>query len=163
MEAQHRDLIEKAKAEREHVKKHFARLKKSKAKDTDEIFHAKHEDFFKKNDCLTCANCCKTTSPIFRDVDIKRISKQMKLKESAFIASYLRRDEDGDYVLKSSPCKFLDTSDNTCRIYSFRPLACAEYPHTNRKNMLQILDLTALNAEICPAVASIVLNMINSR
>ena len=163
MEAHHREIIEKAKAERENVKKHFAKLKKSKAKDTDEMFHSKHADFFKKNDCLTCANCCKTTSPIFRDVDIKRISKHMKLKEAAFIRSYLRLDEEGDYVLKSSPCVFLDTSDNTCGIYSFRPLACAEYPHTDRKNMLQILDLTARNTEICPAVASIVLQIINSK
>ena len=68
-------------------------------------------------------------------------------------------DEDSDYVLKSSPCSFLN-EDNTCSIYEFRPLACAEYPHTNRKNMNQILDLTLKNAEICPAVATIVTKLI---
>jgi hypothetical protein len=161
VDAKHVELIEKAKAERESIKKQFAKLKKGKGKDTDELFHSRHDDFFQKNDCLTCANCCKTTSPIFRDVDIKRISKQLKLKEAAFINLYLRLDEEGDYVLKNSPCPFLDSSDNTCGIYSFRPLACAEYPHTNRKNMVQILNLTSRNAEICPAVASIVLQMIN--
>lgn len=72
-------------------------------------------------------------------------------------------DEDGDYVLKNSPCSFLDESDNTCSIYEFRPLACAEYPHTDRKNMIQILDITSKNAEICPAVASIVLEINNAK
>ena len=33
------------------------------------------ENEFKKTDCLDCGNCCKTTSPIFTDKDIERISK----------------------------------------------------------------------------------------
>ncbi|NBU47652.1 MAG: YkgJ family cysteine cluster protein, partial [Flavobacteriales bacterium] len=59
------------------------------------------------------------------------------------------------YVLKSSPCTFLG-DDNYCNIYEVRPLACREYPHTDRKNMFQILDLTAQNSKICPAVSRIV-------
>jgi Fe-S-cluster containining protein len=163
MNTQHLQLIEKAKLERERIRKQFAKLKKLKAKDVDVTFHSGHDDFFQKNNCLTCANCCKTTSPIFRDVDIRRISKQLKLKEVNFIKQYLKLDEDGDYVLQHSPCVFLEPSDNTCTIYEFRPLACSEYPHTNRKNMIQILNLTARNSEVCPAVASIVLKMINPR
>ena len=108
---------------------------------------------------MNCANCCKTTSPIFRDIDIKRISKKLKVKEKEFINSNLRMDQDGDYVLKTSPCLFLDT-DNTCSIYEDRPLACREYPHTNRKNMYQIFDLTLRNSEVCPAVVTI-LDQIN--
>jgi Fe-S-cluster containining protein len=64
------------------------------------------------------------------------------------------RDEDGDYVFKSSPCPFL-ASDNACSIYEFRPKACREYPHTNRPQMKQILDLTFKNATVCPAVKEI--------
>jgi Fe-S-cluster containining protein len=67
----------------------------------------------------------------------------------------LRLDEDSDYVLKQSPCTFLQ-DDNTCSIYEIRPLACREYPHTDRKNMHQILDLTEKNILICPAVSKIV-------
>ena len=87
----------------------------------------------------------------------------MKLKEAHFIEKYLRMDEEGDYVLKSSPCVFLNETENTCQIYDNRPLACAEYPHTDRKNMIQILDLTVKNTEICPAVASIALKIIHSK
>ena len=77
------------------------------------------------------------------------------MKSGKFEDEFLRTDEDGDFVLKSSPCYFLG-KDNKCSIYDVRPLACREYPHTDRKNMFQILDLTAKNVEICPAVAKIV-------
>lgn len=130
-------------------------LKKKRAKNLDDIFEELHNKVFEKIDCLSCANCCKTTSPIFRDVDIKRISKHLRMTEMQFISNYLRMDEDRDYVLKTSPCHFLN-SDNKCDIYEVRPLACKEYPHTNRKNMFQIMELTIKNTKICPAVAQIV-------
>jgi hypothetical protein len=38
------------------------------------------------------------------------------LRESEFIDTYLRLDEDGDYVVKSTPCPFLG-ADNFCSIY----------------------------------------------
>ena len=138
------------------TKKVFRKMKQAKPNDLDQKFHKGHEAEFKKMDCLSCANCCKTTSPIFRDADIRRISKHLRIKEGKFISDYLKMDEDQDYVLKSSPCSFLD-NDNSCSIYDVRPLACREYPHTDRKNMFQVLEITAENSLICPAVARIVL------
>lgn len=146
-------LLEKAIKDKHEIKK--ATLKLKSVKRLDDVFRVAHEAEFKKRDCLNCANCCKTTSPIFRDTDVKRIAKHLRLKESQFIDNYLRMDEDSDLVLKTSPCAFLE-ADNTCSIYEYRPLACREYPHTNRKNMYQILELTAANTQICPAVAAIV-------
>jgi Fe-S-cluster containining protein len=58
-----------------------------------------------------------------------------------------------DWVLNSSPCSFLNLEDNSCNIYEFRPKACREYPHTDRKNMTQIMSLTFRNTLVCPAVA----------
>ncbi|MES2587435.1 MAG: YkgJ family cysteine cluster protein [Bacteroidota bacterium] len=147
--------IEIAKQQFESTKKNLTRFAKQNKKKVDEFFHSEHVQVFKKIDCLSCANCCKTTSPIFRDVDIKRIAKRLKMSEKSFISENLRIDEDKDYVLKSSPCLFLN-DDNTCRIYEDRPLACREYPHTNRKNMYQIMNLTIQNTLICPAVSIIV-------
>lgn len=127
----------------------------SKRKDVDEAFHSLHDEAFERIDCLTCANCCKTTSPIFRDVDIDRIAKHLGVKPSLFTEKYLHIDEDNDWVLNSSPCAFLG-NDNYCSIYDVRPKACRDYPHTDRKNMHQVMDLTYRNTMVCPAVASIV-------
>jgi hypothetical protein len=151
---QYQSHLEKGKLLEIAAKKYVIK-NKSKGPKLDQVIHAAHDKAFQKIDCLKCANCCKTTSPIFRDVDIKRISKELRMKEQQFIKQYLRMDADGDYVLTIAPCPFLDLKDNKCTIYEFRPSACREYPHTNRKNSIQIGALHLKNMEICPAVVSV--------
>lgn len=136
-------------------KKYLLSLKKKDPRKVDDAFHTLHEEVFEEIDCLTCANCCKTTSPIFYDTDIERLAKALRIKAVDFAAKYLKVDEDGDQVLQSSPCPFLD-SDNYCSVYDARPKACREYPHTDRKKMVQILELTHKNTQVCPAVFEIV-------
>jgi Fe-S-cluster containining protein len=132
----------------------YEKLKREKPKLLDNHFHTAHDEVFEHTDCLTCANCCKTTSPLFTQHDIDRLAKGLKMKPSQFFSTYLKVDEDGDYVLKSSPCPFLG-ADNYCSVYADRPSACREYPHTNRKRMVQILDITFRNTLVCPAVLNI--------
>ena len=141
------------------TQKYFKMLKRRTPKNLDVVMKELHEDEFKKTDCLSCGNCCKTTSPIFTDKDIERISKHLKIKERNFVEQYLERDQDDFMVLRSSPCSFLDISDNSCFIYDVRPKACSEYPHTNRKKFIQITDLTLANIEVCPATYSIIENL----
>lgn len=155
MHEQIKQLPSKAAAERQSHRALFKKLRRKPPKNLDYIMQTLHEETFDRINCLDCANCCKTTSPIFTDRDIKRISKFLKLKTRHFIEKYLREDEDGDMVLQSSPCPFL-FEDNTCMIYEVRPKACAEYPHTNRKKFHQITELTLKNMSICPAAFEIV-------
>jgi len=136
-------------------KRFLKSLKKQDARHVDDVFHTTHHEVFEEIDCLTCANCCKTTSPIFYQTDIERIAKSLRMKPGDFIEKYLRVDEDNDFVLKSSPCPFLD-GENYCSVYEHRPKACREYPHTNRKKMVQILELTYKNTLVCPAVFTMI-------
>jgi uncharacterized protein len=149
------DLVSLSQKSKASTQKLFSKLKKSKPAKLDDVVRELHDEAFEEIDCLKCANCCKTTSPTFYDKDIERLSKHLKLKPSQFIEKYLHIDEDKDYVLKSSPCTFLD-ADNYCSVYEARPLACREYPHTNRKRFYQILDITLTNTSICPAAYKIV-------
>lgn len=137
-----------------HHRKVKEKLKNTRPKNLDERFHQAHDAVFSKLDCLTCANCCKTTSPILIQTDIDRFAKTFRMKSSTFIDAYLRRDDEGDYVFVSTPCPFLG-ADNACLVYEERPKACREYPHTNRKNMLGILELSLTNTLVCPAVHKI--------
>ncbi len=132
----------------------FDKLKLRKPNNLDELFHEAHKEVFEEIDCLTCANCCKTTSPIFYEKDIERAAKAVGLKPGSFTEKYLKIDADKDYVLQSAPCPFLG-SDNYCSIYESRPNACREYPHTDRKKMVQLADLTYKNTLVCPAVLKI--------
>ncbi len=136
-------------------KKFLEALKKKDARQVDKVFHHLHEQVFEEIDCLTCANCCKTTSPIFYQTDIERAAKALRMRPGDFVTRYLRIDEDNDFVLLAAPCPFLQP-DNRCSIYEARPKACREYPHTDRKKMVQIMDLTYRNTQVCPAVLEIV-------
>ena len=133
----------------------FKRLKNIKSSFLDKAIQSLHDEVFENTDCLACANCCKTTSPMFTDRDIIKIAKHLRLKPSVFFDKYLRTDEDKDYVLKSLPCTFL-LNDNSCSIYKVRPKACREFPHTNRRKQTQLLKFTEKNVEVCPAVYEII-------
>lgn len=129
----------------------FKKLKAKKPKNLDDVFHSLHNEAFAKFDCLTCANCCSSISPVIREIDIERLSKRLKMKPVDFVSAYLQIDEDKDYVFRQTPCPFL-MGDNYCMVYDDRPKACREYPHTDRKRMYQILNLTYKNCEVCPVV-----------
>jgi Fe-S-cluster containining protein len=108
-----------------------------------------HEEAFAIHDCLQCAACCKNYSPRFKTPDVKRISRHLGLRESAFIETYLVVDNEGDFVVKSSPCPFLG-SDNACSIYDVRPSDCARFPYTDEDVLVKRQQLTLTNATFCP-------------
>lgn len=108
-----------------------------------------HEEALERIDCLSCANCCKNYSPRFKTPDIKRISKLLKMKEGEFIETYLRLDDEGDYVTKSAPCPFLG-ADNACSIYEDRPSDCARFPYTDEDVLVKRPQITQKNSTFCP-------------
>jgi len=152
LETEYKKLLNWSDGNGKKIGEAFTRL--GRAKKPDQVIHAAHEEAFSEIDCLKCANCCRTTGPLLQVQDITRISKRLKLSENAFIAQYLRVDEDGDYVFKRMPCPFLGT-DNYCDIYPDRPRACREFPHTDQPGQLKIAHLTRKNARVCPAVSRI--------
>ena len=139
-----------AKAKQKEYRKFLDGIKKKPPKNLDYLVQDIHGEVFKEVNCLECANCCKTTGPLYTDKDIDRIAKHLRMKPADFEQKFLRVDEDNDKVLQNLPCFFLN-KDNTCSIYEVRPKACREYPHTDRKKIYQINHLTIKNTLICPA------------
>ena len=136
-------------------KKFFARLKKNHPKELDLAVQEIHEKVFPEINCLDCANCCKSISPIITDRDIEKIAKFLKIRPAIFTEKFLHIDSDGDFVFNDTPCPFLN-NDNYCSIYIVRPKACSDYPHTNRRHFIQLLDITLKNTFICPAAYEVV-------
>lgn len=137
--------------EKRNIQGKIKKLKKNPPKNLDYIFEELHTEVFQEIDCLTCANCCKTTSPMLFEKDIERLSQHLNIKPGDFTSKYLFLDTDGIYAFKQTPCPFLG-NDNYCSVYEHRPKACREYPHTNQRKMHTLLNLAEKNAEICPAV-----------
>ncbi len=133
-----------------HWKRYYAKNKK-KLEGMDVQIQAIHDKVSKRTNCLLCANCCKTLGPRITDKDVDRMAKALKLKAADVINKFLKIDEDGDLVFKEMPCPFLG-HDNYCAIYEWRPKACKEYPHTDRKKFFQLFNLSIVNASTCPIV-----------
>lgn len=136
--------------------RHFLEtLRKKKPDSLDTFVHTLHKEAFSRFNCLDCANCCKTIGPRLIPSDIERMARYLKMKVPDFYTKFIIADEDDDLVFADHPCPFLQ-SDNYCMVYKQRPRACREYPHTDRKRLHQILDLTFKNCETCPVVFDIV-------
>lgn len=127
-------------------------VRKLSSKQADQFVNNLHNEIFSGIDCLQCANCCKTTSPLFTQDDIGRISSHLGISRAEFVQQYLVIDEDGDFVFnRPAPCPFLG-NNNICSVYLVRPEACAGYPHTGEPSQRKKLKITKQNAAICPGV-----------
>jgi len=133
-------------------------LKKTDQKVLDITVHRLHGEAFELFSCLDCGNCCRTISPAITYAEVDNIAKKLRIKPSELVTRHIHMDGDGDFVFNSAPCPFIG-DDNYCSVYSARPRACSEYPHTDRKKFYQILDLSLKNAEVCPVVYAILKKM----
>lgn len=141
-------------SEKRVLKKLVQKMKQTDRRELDERVHKLHEEAFKKFSCLDCGNCCRSLGPRLTSADIQRMARFLKMSVAEVYQNYLTADEDGDTVFASMPCPFLG-HDNLCSIYSHRPAACRDYPHTNRKRFGQIAELSLKNCETCPVVYTI--------
>jgi Fe-S-cluster containining protein len=137
------------KAAKEHQKEYKYLLERGNYNRMLKALPELHEEAFAKIDCLECGNCCRNHSPRFKQPDIKRIAKSLKMKEGDLVANYLKLDEEGDYVARQKPCPFL-AEDNTCNIYDDRPSDCRRYPYTDEDVLLKRVPLTLKNTLVCP-------------
>ena len=156
---EYNQLLQKAVSKKTHTRQFFNAVRREDPMYITRLFQQLHEEVFREIDCLKCANCCNTISPVITDRDVQKMARALKIKPSEVASTYLMIDDENDYVFKSTPCPFLDNIDNTCRIYESRPKACREYPHTNHPDMRKVLNITYKNTFICPAVYLIINEM----
>jgi uncharacterized protein len=146
---------QKAESLRNENHKFLKNLKKKDRKKIEKQVFRYHDVIFEKLDCLECANCCKTISPIINQMDIKRLSRHLKMKSTDFFKEFCVIDNEGDTVFRATPCPFLE-KDNFCNVYESRPKACREFPHTNQPGFLNRIKINWKNTLSCPAVFHIV-------
>ncbi len=146
---------------KEHQKEYKYLLERGNFNRMLKALPALHDAAFEQIDCLQCANCCKNHSPRFKQPDIKRIAKALRMKEGDVVAQYLVLDKEGDYVSNTKPCPFL-ADDNTCNIYEDRPSDCRRYPYTDEDVLLKRVQLTLKNTTVCPIAFTVVEGLLKS-
>ncbi len=108
---------------------YYKKNKKRLAKMDTEVQEI-HDEVSDEIDCLLCANCCRTLGPALYDKDIERMAKALRIKPAEVVSSYLRIDEDGDYV------------SEVCPVLFYFPIIIAPYMNPGLKPVGNILTPT---------------------
>lgn len=140
-------------------KRFLTKLEKNPPRGLDTIAVQTDREVWAETDCLQCANCCKTMSPTFTGVDIKRIARHLNQTEEEFRKKWLYRDRNKDLINKLQPCQFLNLEDNKCSIYEVRPKDCSGFPHHTKRRMIDYMHVFKQNVEYCPATYRLVEKM----
>lgn len=98
-------------------------------------------------------------SPTYSNADIRRIAAHLEMTVEAFREKWLRKDREGDWLNKSTPCQFFDLKTNMCGIYEVRPADCAGFPHLGKRKMVDYMHVHKQNIELCPATLKMVERM----
>jgi len=144
-------------------RKFLTKLEKDPPKGLTNLTVQLEKEVWEEVDCLSCANCCKTMTPTFTPVDLKRISAHFGQTVEEFQKKWLykERKKKGDWMNKKQPCQFLNLQDNKCSIYDIRPADCAGFPHLPKK-MKDYVHVHKQNIEYCPAAYKLVEKMMGS-
>lgn len=124
-------------------------------KQLDQLLEEEDVKVWQEVDCTTCANCCKTMTPVFTKADIKRIATHFRMTPKAFFDKWLVREKDsGNTVNAQQPCQFL--VEDKCSIYEVRPADCAEFPHHYQRPFPLYSDTFIQNLHRCPATFNLI-------
>ncbi len=145
------------KKHRSALRRFLTKLSNDQPRGLDAKVRSLEKGVWKKIDCLSCANCCKTMTPTYTPADLRRISRYLGMTVGAFQKKYLRQERGGDrdWMNRSTPCPFLNRSDNKCSIYSVRPADCAGFPHLG-KRFAEYGHVHHQNVDHCPATFELV-------
>lgn len=133
-------------------KRFLTRLEKKPTRGLQQLIVQKEKEVWAQVDCMSCANCCKTMTPTYTPADLKRIAKHFEMTVDEVKKKWLKQERGGDrdWVNRSTPCQFLNTSTNKCSIYAIRPLDCSDFPH-HPKKFVEFAHIHKQNLDSCPA------------
>ena len=132
--------------------KFITRLKRKTPRKLQSIAIEANDTTWEGINCLSCANCCKTMTPTYRNSDIKRIAAYLKMSPDEMKKKWLKKDRGTTkWLNKTTPCQFLDLKTNMCNVYEVRPTDCAGFPHLGKKKIMEYIDMHKENLDQCPA------------
>ena len=134
----------------------LARIEKKPSDRVQLVVLEANELSWAKTDCLDCANCCKSMSPTYSQMDINRISKYLGMTKKSFTEKWLYKDRTGDWINRKQPCQFLDLKTNMFNINDLRPPDCTGFPYHGTKKMKDYGHVFKQNVEFCPATYRLV-------
>jgi Fe-S-cluster containining protein len=148
---QHQSCHQDAAAHKAQLRAFLTGLEQSPPPLLDGYVEQVDRNVWAETDCLACANCCRTMSPVFTTQDLKRIATHFRISVRAFKEKWLYKNNAGAWMNRMQPCQFLNLETNRCSIYAIRPEDCAGFPHLTKKSFVDYMHVHKQNIQYCPA------------
>lgn len=120
----------------------------------DKIVHRINNTITPQIDCTQCGACCKMLMINVTIEETKNIAGHLEITTAAFKEKYIEESEQGQLIMNSVPCHFLE--DNKCTVYEQRFTECREFPHLHKKNFSGRLFGTLMHYAMCPIIFNVV-------
>ena len=120
----------------------------------DALVHQLNQTITPQINCLECGNCCRSLMINVEENEIAPVAKQLQMNTQQLKENYLEISEQGQMVMNTIPCAFLQK--NACTVYQNRFSECREFPHLHKPNFNGRLFGTFMHYGRCPIIFNVV-------
>jgi Fe-S-cluster containining protein len=95
-----------------------------------------------KVDCLTCSVCCRGPKKPHRIavLDIDPLNEKLYEAAESRFPERIERVSDSAFIVRGEDCCAFLEEDNSCSVYSIRPLVCAIFPFIVQSGVKEFKD-----------------------
>ncbi|MEJ7736589.1 MAG: YkgJ family cysteine cluster protein [Chitinophagaceae bacterium] len=129
-------------------------LKQQDSRQVDKMVQRLNTEVSAAIDCTQCGNCCRSLMINILPQEAQDLAAHLKMATPEFKESYVEESEQGQLIMKSIPCHFLDT--NKCSIYDHRFHECREFPHLHKPGFVSRLFGTLMHYGRCPIIFNVI-------
>ena len=129
-------------------------LNNRQTEEVDNIVFELNDAISPQIDCTACGNCCKSYMINVTPEEATDVSTHLNIELPAFKEKYLEESYQGQLIMKSIPCSFLNGT--VCSIYEHRFDGCREFPHLHRPNFSGRLFGILMYYGTCPIIFNVV-------
>ncbi|MEO5894037.1 MAG: YkgJ family cysteine cluster protein [Ferruginibacter sp.] len=120
----------------------------------DSIVHRLNDEVTPQIDCTQCGNCCRSLIIGVTGEETVPVANHLQISVASFKQKYIEESEQGEMVMNTIPCHFLNGT--ICAVYEHRFEPCRDFPHLHKPNFTSRLFGTLMYYEICPIIFNVV-------
>jgi uncharacterized protein len=149
------DVIEQAALDKEEENFHFKQfLSRQDADMIDASVHALNEVISAQVDCTSCGNCCQSLMINVTEPESEALAAHLALPVTDFKEKYIETSLQGDMIVNTIPCHFLN--NRRCTVYEYRFAECRNFPGLHQPDFNGRLFSTFMHYGRCPIIYNVV-------
>ncbi|BAV04803.1 hypothetical protein SAMN05421788_11878 [Filimonas lacunae] len=148
------NVIEQAGTEKEAENYQFRQfLYQQNSADIDVIVHELDAAITPQVDCTACGNCCQSLMINVTPVENERLASHLQMPVAEFTQQYIETSLQGDMIVNTIPCHFLQ--NKCCTVYEYRFQECRTFPGLHLPDFTGRLFSTFMHYGRCPIIYNV--------